>query len=87
MLQFMIHAGILGSISKTGKNSADKVYNIYDLEGNLYEYTAEKSYFSAINHFIYRGSCYEGKRSASNRFDGEGYSHFAHGFRICLYVF
>jgi len=31
------------SIAKTGQNVADKVYNIYDLEGNFYEYVAEKS--------------------------------------------
>ena len=45
-----------GNKTKTGKNLADKVQNIYDLEGNCFEYTAEKNNTSEL--FIYRGGSY-----------------------------
>ena len=34
-----------GSIATSGQNEADKVWNIYDLEGNGWEYIAESGYY------------------------------------------
>ena len=42
-----------GSKSESGKNINDKVQNIYDLEGNCYEYVAEKN--NTDVQFVYRG--------------------------------
>ena len=42
------------SITEAGKNLADKVQNIYDLEGNCFEYVAEKNNTSAP--FVMRGA-------------------------------
>ncbi|MEI3356476.1 MAG: hypothetical protein V8R81_05455 [Clostridia bacterium] len=36
----------IGSKAEAGKNLADKVQNIYDLEGNCWEYVAEKNNIS-----------------------------------------
>ena len=42
-----------GSIAETGKNNDDKVQNIYDLEGNCFEYVAEKN--TGSNPIVTRG--------------------------------
>ena len=43
----------IGSKTKSGKNLADKVQNIYDFEGNCVEYVAEKN--NTRNPFVLRG--------------------------------
>ena len=45
-----------GFSAETGKNVADKVQNIYDLEGNDYEYVAEKN--NTSNAYVQRGGVY-----------------------------
>ena len=46
-----------GSKAEAGKNIADKVQNIYDLEGNCREYVAEKNN-TRLLPFVYRGGYY-----------------------------
>lgn len=84
----MIRVGIRGKISKTGENNADEVYNIYDLEGNLYEYTAERWTTQYGDEFIYRGGSCSHYHEASNRYSSvNGGGDVISGFRICLYIF
>ena len=45
-----------GSIAEAGKNLSDKVQNIYDLEGNCFEYVAEKN--NTRGPFVCRGGIY-----------------------------
>ena len=45
-----------GFSAETGKNVADNVQNIYDLEGNNYEYVAEKN--NTSNAYVLRGGAY-----------------------------
>ena len=42
-------------VTRTGNNEADKVCNIYDLEGNAWEYVAEKTTASPSASFAVRG--------------------------------
>ena len=68
-----------------GNNEADKVCNIYDLEGNTFEYVAEKK--TNGFGFIYRGGTFNDSTysASSRRADtGEAYSNFS--FRLVLYV-
>ena len=48
-----------GSKAETGKNLSDKVQNIYDLEGNCYEYVAEKSNSNTSLPFVHCGGYYD----------------------------
>ena len=70
--------------TNSGQNISDLVYNIYDLEGNCYEYVAEKYNNSDI---VLRGGCFISTSTApaSNRRldDGAGPSDT---FRFVLYV-
>ena len=78
------HTG--SSVKIAGNNEADRVCNIYDLEGNAWEYVAEKNtYFTSIP-FDYRGGSYNYSYSASYRYGyyGTAYSYFS--FRLALYV-
>ena len=43
------------STMAAGQNEADKVCNIYDLEGNYLEYVSEKNNYDVGNLFVYRG--------------------------------
>ena len=70
----------LGFLAKTGRNLADKVQNIYDLEGNSVEYVAEKNY---LGDPIYRGGYYGAIGMSSSRFSGTGGGG---AFRIALYI-
>ena len=49
----------------SGENELDKMKNIYDLEGNFWEYTLEADI--TYDNRIIRGGSYEGKRTASSR--------------------
>ena len=78
----------LGKLFESGKNDADNVYNIYDLEGNFYEYVAEKyTGTDKSGNYIYRGGFCDVLREASNRFYGNGDAFFCFTFRLVLYVF
>ena len=70
--------------ANAGKNVADKVQNIYDLEGNCHEYVAEKNNSS----IVYRGgdNIKDSDVRASIRFSigGNAYSNFT--FRSALYI-
>ena len=68
----------------SGKNIADKVYNIFDLEGNYFEYVAEKS--NDQYPFIGRGGLNVGIRPASYRYNNDGGESKDVSFRFVLYV-
>ena len=75
-----------GSKTEVGKNSADKVQNIYDLEGNCYEYVAEKN--NTSYPFVHRGG-YCGiynSNIASERNGYDGAASIYLTFRIVLYI-
>lgn len=92
------HKGSDIGVTNTGINEADRVYNIYDLEGNAGEFVAERSdYLSGISGtYIFRGGNYTNKtsgliesykvKSASYRIYGYGSGDSASSFRMVLYV-
>ena len=75
-----------GNKAETGKNLADKVQNIYDLEGNCTEYVAEKN--NTSKPFVYRGGrCYSDSRDrVSVRDSYNGYADNIGTFRSVLYI-
>ena len=75
-----------GSGMKTGNNLADKVQNIYDLEGNCWEYVAEKNNISGS--CVIRGGLYFDSSSymASRRTGNTGNSDGSVTFRPVLYI-
>ncbi len=77
---------ISGIVTISGKNEADKVCNIYDLEGNAYEYVAEKNTYDTNNPFIGRGGCFNYNNSASYRYTKGGTTDSLGSFRLVLYV-
>ena len=78
------HTG--SSVKIAGNNEADKVCNIYDLEGNAYEYVAEKNTYNTNVPFVTRGGCSYDSPSASYRRDGSGIAYSSNSFRLVLYV-
>ena len=56
-----------GSEAKSGQNEADRVCNIYDLEGNYWENVAEMSNYGFPNAVVHRGGYYNGTAPASHR--------------------
>ncbi len=77
-----------GSLAASGKNEADKVCNIYDLEGNCHEYVAEKNNCDAEYPYVGRGGYYDKSSggSASKRYRSNGYAYDGRSFRLVLYV-
>ena len=75
-----------GSEAKLGQNEADRVCNIYDLEGNCWEYIAEKSSYGTYTPFVYRGGNYSSANPASNRYNSTGDGDTDVSFRFTLYV-
>ena len=75
-----------GSKTEAGKNTADKVQNIYDLEGNCFEYAAEKN--NTSSPFVGRGGFYYNDSSgrASLRGCSYGAADSVYTFRPVLYV-
>ena len=76
-----------GSEEKTGGNLADKVQNIYDLEGNAFEYTAEKNNTSLP--VVYRGGFWRDEQTfvASQRHSiDEQVKANSYTFRPVLYI-
>ena len=76
------------SKTEAGKNVADKVKNIYDLEGNCYEYVAEKNNTSTSEPFVDRGGYYGDYSyySASIRNSESGNADSNYTFRSALYI-
>ena len=80
------HKGGRVGIEKSGNNIADKVQNIYDLEGNCTEYVAEKNNTSIP--FVLRGGLYDNDSScrASLRNSSYGDAQQRPTFRSVLYI-
>ena len=79
------------SIAKSGQNEADRVCNIYDLEGNCWEYVAEKSTSVMNSRNVNRGgfSGTNGNCPASYRINGSTddlLNLISVSFRLVLYV-
>ena len=75
-----------GSKTTAGKNEYDKVQNIYDLEGNCFEYVAEKN--NSSGPFVNRGGYYD-RRSyyrASLRYGYNDLATDSRSFRPALYI-
>ena len=75
-----------GSVAQTGKDNDDKVQNIYDIEGNCFEWVAEKN--NTSYPFVRRGGFYnnDSRYRASTRFIyDDGVSDFE-SFRPALYI-
>ena len=76
-----------GSPDESGQNVADRVCNIFDLEGNYFEYVAEKNSYDDNNvPFVFRGGIYDGSISASFRYGNDGIAYSNNSFRFTLYV-
>ena len=76
-----------GSKTEAGKNVADKVQNIYDLEGNCYEFVAEKNSTSTSYPFVICGGyCNIGYGRASLRTSCDGNAGGDGTFRSALYI-
>ena len=73
-------------VTIAGNNEADKVCNIYDLEGNAYEYVAEKNTCYTSTPFVSRGGYFDISKSASYRDSRTGYAYTSNSFRLVLYV-
>ncbi len=74
----------IGSKVETGENNNDKVQNIYDLEGNCYEWVAEKN--NSHLPLVGRGGNYDSNNDkASKRGGGDGARNHT-TFRAVLYV-
>ena len=69
-----------------GQNEADRVCNIYDLEGSCWEYVAEQSSFYEDGDFVLRGGSYNYNDPASHRHNDVGDPFEEYSFRFVLYV-
>ena len=70
----------------SGQNEADRVCNIYDLEGNFYEYVAEKNTYNSDLSYVIRGGGYDRSNQASHRVYCTGGAIIYDSFRLALYV-
>ena len=77
----------IGLKAPSGQNVADRVCNIFDLEGNYYEYVAEKNSYNVGSHpFVIRGGNRDSTYSASSRYNNVGGAYSNNSFRFTLYV-
>ena len=75
------------SPATSGQSPADKMCNIFDLEGNFCEYVAEKnSYNGGTYPFVLRGGYCDYSFSASHRGINDGSYSSDRSFRFTLYV-
>ena len=74
------------SVTISGNNNADKVCNIYDLEGNAREFVAEKNTLFDYYPFVERGGSYNYIHPAANRTYRIGDASSDYTFRLILYV-
>ena len=72
-------------LATSGQNEYDRVCNIYDLEGNCWEYVAEKSLKDINYQFVCRGGSY-GNSAASHCFNNSGSGYDDNSFRFVLYI-
>ena len=74
------------SKAEAGKNINDKVQNIYDLEGNCYEYVAEKN--NTSRPFVGRAGMYDfdSDDRASRRYSSNDSANSGRTFRSALYI-
>mgnify|MGYP004469498975 CR=1 FL=1 len=77
-----------GNVAEAGNNFADKVQNIYDLEGNCFEYVAEKNNTSTSSPIGSRGGYYNYNSydRASLRGSNNGIARSNGAFRSVLYI-
>ena len=73
-------------IANTGANEKDMVCNIYDLEGNAFEYVADKSTVDSSSPYIKRGGSYDNTIQASTYTSCNGKEDTSIAFRVVLYV-
>ena len=74
-------------IANTGANEKDKICNIYDLEGNAFEYVADKSTVQPeYEPCIKRGGSYDNTIQASTYTSCNGKEDSSIAFRAVLYV-
>ena len=80
----------VASLEGSGQNEGDKVCNIYDLDGNYYEYVAEKNTYYKDNQtdwpFVTRGGGYNNEYPVSYRNGNNGSANSHASFRIVLYI-
>ena len=78
----------VGLLKVSGNNEADKVCNIYDLEGNCWEYIAEKnSSYEGDKPYTTRGGAFPNQVASAIRYNVEGEANQKGGsFRFVLYV-
>ena len=73
-------------IANTGANEKDMVCNIYDLEGNAFEYVADKSTVDSSSPYVKRGGSYDNTIQASTYTSCNGKEDTSISFRVVLYV-
>ncbi len=77
----------IGKLTTAGQNEADCVCNIYDLEGNAFEYDAEKNtYDGEYGSYVTRGGAYNHKAPSAQHDGDTGIARDVIGFRFVLYV-
>ena len=75
-----------GTRATSGQNEADRVCNIYDLEGNYYEYVAEKHTYNSSRSKVTRGGDYDLSNQAVSRYISSGSAGSNKSFRLVLYI-
>ena len=75
-----------GDKTKAGKNLADKVQNIYDLEGNCGEYAAEKNNINTSLPFVSRGGRFLNLVSNKSSRRSNDVTNSNDTFRSVLYI-
>ncbi len=78
-----------GILLTTGATEATKLQNIYDIAGNVWEWTLEKNLSSDANPCTLRGGKFEnsGKENSANNhtFNKSTFGNYDVGFRISIY--
>ena len=81
-----------GDLLTTGASDTTQKYHIFDIAGNLWEWTEEDSHYATSGQYrVFRGGCYNSAssdRPACYRdgVDTVSYTSFTLGFRAVLYI-